>query len=190
MIRVEPQPEPEEFDERVRQPGKRALDEGRDDLPSYWRRCTDQLYDAYGGICAYLSVWISRDTEGRSVEHFAPKSKYRDLTYEWSNYRLVSTLMNSRKRDFEDVLDPFEIQNGWFELEFMVLQVRPSGAADAAIRARVQETIDRLKLNDRESRRAREEYYDEFLGGNISLDFLRRRCPFVAYEMERQGQTQ
>ena len=126
MIRVIPQPEPAEFDKLVRRPGKLALDKGRDDLPSYWRHYTDQLYDAYGGVCAYLSVWISRGTGGRSVEHFAPKSMHRALTCEWSNYRLVSTLMNSRKRDFEDVLDPFKIDNGWFELEFMALQVRPN----------------------------------------------------------------
>ncbi len=41
MIRVELRPEPTDFDERVRQPGRRALADDRDPLPAYWRRCLD-----------------------------------------------------------------------------------------------------------------------------------------------------
>ena len=52
------------------------------------------------------AYWIPPVTGGRSVEHFAPKKKHRDFAYEWDNHRLVCSVMNSRKRDFEDVLDP------------------------------------------------------------------------------------
>ncbi len=69
-------------------------------------RCLNELYSLYNGICAYACVLIPPVTGGRSVEHFAPKMKHPDYAYEWKNYRLVCSLMNSRKRDFEDVLDP------------------------------------------------------------------------------------
>ena len=52
------------------------------------------------------------------MEHFAPKKKHPDHAYIWENYRLVCTVMNSRKRDFENVLDPFEVEDGWFQIQF------------------------------------------------------------------------
>jgi uncharacterized protein (TIGR02646 family) len=190
VIRVEPQTEPNDFDDRVRQPGQRALDQGIDPLPNYWTRCLNQLYDSHGGVCAYLSIWISRATGGRSVDHFKPKNAYRELAYEWSNYRLASTQMNSRKREFEDVLDPFEVQDGWFELEFMTLQIRPNRQTDSMVQSKVQATIDRLKLNDRESLLAREEYYEAYYDdGDDRLPFhrLERGCPLIAKELMRQA---
>lgn len=58
--------------------------------------------------------------------------------------------MNARKRDFEDVLDPFEIEDGWFVLDLSMLQIKPAEHLDAAMRARVEATIERLGLNDQE----------------------------------------
>ena len=116
MIHVAPKDEPPDFDERVRQPGLKALERGDNPLPAYWRRCLDDLYRQYDRICAYACVLIPPVTRGRSVEHFAPKKKHRDHTYEWDNYRLVCSVMNSRKWEFEDVLDPFEISDEWFQM--------------------------------------------------------------------------
>jgi hypothetical protein len=189
VIRIAPQPEPDDFDERVRQPGLKALAKKPPprELPDYWTRCAEQLWQAYRGICAYLCVLIPRGTGARTVEHLAPKSKHRDLTYEWSNYRLVSALMNSRKRDFEDVLDPVAIENEWFVLELSFLQVLPKPELDKEIKGRVQATIDRLKLNDQECRQARALYYDAYLNDGIKFEYLERWSPFVALEMRRQG---
>jgi len=182
VIHVDPQPEPPGFDERVRQPGQRALAEGKEELPPLWRACLPDLYERYRGICAYLSVIIPRGTGARSVDHLAPKSKHRDRAYEWSNYRLVSALMNARKRDFEDVLDPFEIPDGWFVLELSFLQVMPSPSLDEATRSAVQATIDRLGLNDEECIAARALYYQPYVEGELSAEQLRAWSPFVARE--------
>lgn len=189
MIHVDLQPEPETFDARVRQPGLRALAEGVEELPPCWRDCLDDLRECYRGICAYLCVIIPRGTGARSVDHVAPKSRRRELAYEWSNYRFVCSLMNARKRDFEDVLDPMEIPDGWFVLELSFLQVLPSQGLDPATYERVQATIDRLRLNDDECIAAREQYYDAYLAGGIKLEWLEAWSPFVAREVVRQDRV-
>lgn len=187
MIRVALQPEPDDFDERVRQPGVSALAENPGTFPTYWSRCAEQLWSSYKGICSYVCVIIPRVTGARSVDHLFPKSKNPDLAYEWSSYRLACSLMNSRKRDFEDVLDPFEIEDGWFVLELSFLQVLPAPDLDEENRSRIQATIDRLKLNDKDCISARAMYYDAYIAGGLTFEYLEQWSPFVARELVRQG---
>lgn len=187
MIHVDPQPEPDDFDARVRQPGLAAIRNGDRPLPDLWRHCLDALMERYRHTCAYACFEIHPVSGGRSVEHWAPKSKQPELAYEWSNYRLVCRLMNSRKGVFENVLDPFTIEMGWFQLEFVGLTVIPNPDLASAERAAVQATIDRLALNDEVVSRAREADYVDYRQAEISWSYLRRRNPFVAAELERQG---
>jgi hypothetical protein len=191
VIHVEPRPEPEDFDRKVRQPGLRALKKPGN-LAPLWRECLAQLWEAYGGICAYLAVRIPSGVGARSVDHIVAKSRRPDLAYEWSNFRLVCSLMNARKGVFEDVLDPFEVEDGWFTLELSSLEVLPSPELSPSLKARVESTIDRLKLNDAECVAARAEHYDAYLEHlrepEIGLPFgqLQRWSPFVAMELIRQ----
>ena len=110
MMRVHPAPEPDAFDENVRQPGRRALDRLAaekysgskeaipvSEFPPYWRRSLDDLLAAYHRICSYLCLYIPRGTGARSVDHMVPKSTAWDQAYEWHNFRLACSLMNSRK---------------------------------------------------------------------------------------------
>ncbi|WP_437909845.1 hypothetical protein WME95_19435 [Sorangium sp. So ce327] len=187
MIHVPLRPEPARFDALVRQPGLRALAANAEPLPPTWRECLDDLRDSYRSVCAYLCVLVPRGTGARSVDHVAPKSKRRELAYEWSNYRFVCSLMNARKRDFDDVLDPMEIPDGWFVLEMSFLQVLPAEGLHDETRARVQATIERLKLNDKECIAARELYYTAYLDGGLTLQLLHEWSPFVAREVVRQG---
>ncbi|NOJ98112.1 hypothetical protein HMI51_34880 [Corallococcus coralloides] len=186
MIHVDRQPEPADFDARVRQKGIEDL-QGTDELRPHWRNCIHQLLQAYRRICAYSCLYIPPGTGAPSVDHLLPKSKRRDLAYEWSNYRLACSRMNARKNAFEDVLDPFDVQDGWFALELSTLQVIPGAGLPTSIQQRVQETIDRLDLNDEEFLGARMSWYDEYLQGAFDFDFLRRRAPFLAMELIRQG---
>ena len=189
MIHVTPKDEPPDFDQRVRQPGMRAVERGDEPLPDYWRRCLDDLHRLYEGICAYACVYIPKVTGGRSVEHFAPKRKHPQYAYEWSNYRLVCCVMNSRKRDFEDVLDPFEILDGWFHLQLTTMKVVPNDSLTPEIIKPVEDTIKRLKLNDPDCIEARSNYYEEYISREDPLPFrlLKKWSPFVAMEVERQG---
>ena len=200
MIRVVPAPEPDTFDARVRQPGLRKLEELAEEhhggskeaipsekFPDYWRRSLDDLMASYHRICAYLCLYISGGTGARSVDHMIAKSAAWDQAYEWTNYRLACSLMNSRKGVATTVLDPFDVEDGWFVLELVEFQVLPGDGLDAAVVEDVQGTIDRLRLNDDECRGAREEFAEDYWSGHVSLDYLGRHAPFVARELRRQG---
>lgn len=210
MIRVPPAPEPAGFDAQVRQPGLRALAEmvgephlpprrGRprrviaasrdeiapDQFPAFWTAMLPELLHAYGRVCAYMSFYIERVTGAASVDHMLPKSLDWREVYEWRNYRLACALMNSRKNNYRDVLDPFEVEDGWFRLELVGYQVVPDPQLPPDIRDKVQATIERLQLNDYECLKLREEYAAAFEQGDISLGHLRQRAPFLARELAR-----
>ncbi len=197
MIHVEPQPEPADFESKVRRKGlaylrrkkialNRPLPTGIEMKP-YWRDCLDDLHAKYRGICAYLSVYIERVEGGASVDHFVAKSKRPDLIYEWSNYRLACLVMNSRKRECEDVLDPFEIEDGWFRLEPVSGRIYPNPALGAPEKTAVQRTIDRLGLDGSGNREIRARRFYEYCTGGCDSDFLRRYSPFVYFEVVRNG---
>jgi len=209
MIRVTPAPEPAAFDKLVRKPGLRAIAEmvgerplrkagrrfqkvadRREDIspekfPDYWTKVLDDLMSAYDQICAYSCFRIHPVTGSRSVDHMAAKSRAHDQVYEWLNYRLACSLLNARKKDFGDVLDPFEIIDGWFQLELLGFQVLPAPELAAEIRTRVKQTIDRLGLDD--FRRSRERDAENYWARNVSLAVLTEESPFVAKELRRQG---
>jgi hypothetical protein len=109
--------------------------------------------------------------------------------YEWSNYRFVSGWINSVKQNADDqVLDPFEVQDGWFEVILPSLQLRLVEAnipADKLGRAR--ETIRRLHLeHDVRVKRQRESWYGQYQIGELTLDGLRRRAPLIARAVEKE----
>ena len=197
MIRVVPAMEPAQFDERVRQPGlasiaRLAAKAGSEDSISpsefkpYWRRALDDLLASYNRTCSYLSLYIPKAVGTPSVDHMVAKSRAWDQVYEWSNYRLACLLINARK-GVADVLDPFEIDDGWFALELVEFQVVPGRGLPANVRIRVAETIDTLRLSDSTCCGARAEYAQAYWGGEVTLSYLRQRAPFVARELERQG---
>ncbi len=154
-------------------------------FPTYWGRAVDDMMVLYNDICAYSCFRIHPVTGGRSVDHLAPKSQDWDRVYEWDNYRLASTMLNSRKNKFGDVLDPFDVQNGWFVLELVGFQVRPAKGLDQLIRTQVQNTIDRLGLDDFRSSRERDA--ENYWTGKVSFDLLMEESPFVAMELRRQN---
>jgi uncharacterized protein (TIGR02646 family) len=197
MIHVTPQPEPETFDAVVRQMGlallrKRhiTLDQplpANTSIEPYWRHCLDAMYTLYEGYCAYLAIFFERVTGGGTVDHFVAKSQRADLSYEWSNYRLACSRMNSRKREYNDVLDPFEIETGWFHVELVSGRVFPNPDLPPDRQDAVQATIDRLGLDDSGNREMRARHYQEYRQNLYTADFLKKRSPFVWAEATRQG---
>lgn len=197
MIHVTAQPEPASFDAEVRQKGlawlkkkKIALDQPlppKTRLEPYWRHCLDDMHASYNGCCAYLAVFFERVTGGGSVDHFIAKSRRADLVYEWGNYRLACSIMNSRKREYDDVLDPFEVETGWFYLELVSGRIYVNPALEPVQQAAVQATIDRLGLDDAGNRELRARHYQEYREGLYTSAFLKKRSPFVWAEANRQG---
>ncbi len=119
------------------------------------------------------------------MDHMVPKSKAWDKVYEWSNYRLACTRLNARKSNYEDVLDPFDIQDGWFHLELVGFQVVPNPDLEDPIRLSVEQTIERLGLN--EFCRERAERAEDYWARDVTLKILTAESPFVARELRRQG---
>ena len=190
MIPVQPQPEPPDFDRDVRTPGRQFIMNNPlckpNQLKNYWSRISDQLFRAYGRICAYSAVFIPPLTGGDTVEHFVPRSANRMLAYEWSNYRLVTSRLNGKKGDHQDVLDPFLIGQDWFILDFPSLIVKPNPVIDPWEQTQVTNTISRLGLNEDVCIEGRLCWLKEFCENN-DLRFLKKYSPFVAHELERQN---
>ncbi|MDM8526991.1 hypothetical protein QUF58_02160 [Anaerolineales bacterium HSG24] len=193
MISVQPQPEPEEFNKRVRTPGNRFLTEtpaptsnqwkGKD----YWRRVLPEMRRGYKGICAYSAHWIPHSTGNHSVDHFVPKVQAPQLAYEWSNFRYVATRFNSRKGT-RSILDPFTLAPNWFILDFTSLYIKPNPDLLPEQKQAVADTIACLKLNEDDDLVAeREAWVYEYRIGEMSFSYVRKRAPFIAHELERQG---
>lgn len=197
MIPVDPQPEPANFEQDVRQKGLAYLKEKgipldrplppKTAIHPYWRDCLDDLYQSYWGTCAYLAVFFERFTGGASVDHFVAKSARADLAYEWSNYRLACSTMNSRKWTYDDVLDPFEVGKDWFYVELVSGHIYANPDLTKRTRRRVDHTITRLGLDDYGNREMRAGHYQDYRAGFYTSEFLRKRSPFVWYEAQRQG---
>ncbi len=194
MIRVAQMPEPAEFDERVRKPGHTFLQrcpnptQKQWNTHSYWRGILQLLHTEYNGICGYSCHWIPYDTGADTVEHFKPKSKHPQEAYEWRNYRLVCQLLNSRKGEDEEILDPFLIQDGWFVIDFPSLIVKPASGLKDDLRERIKKTCDVLGLNDDATcLMTRQEFVMDYSLGEISFAHVQKKAPFLALQMKEQG---
>jgi hypothetical protein len=194
MIPITLKPEPANFDADVRQPGNRFI--ARCPSPtnkhwsrhSYWGRASDDLYRLYGGVCAYTGEWFSRTSTSASVDHFIPKSVSPNLAYEWSNYRLTTQKANGNKADQLGIADPFTISSGWFVLVLPSCLIVPGKGLSPSDKAMVQRTIDILKLNvDDEYVQNRCNIIIYYIKGDITLNYMWDKYPFIAHELTRQN---
>jgi len=145
------------------------------------------LYERYGGICAYSAHWIPPDCGAMTVDHFVPKSAAPHLAYEWDNYRLCTLEMNRNKGTKEGILDPFVIQPGWFKMDFPSLQVTAESSLPSATARAVTKTIKSFKLNDETCVKARYAYLQDYMGNHRDFYSLSHDAPFLAFELQRQG---
>ena len=190
MIRVCAQPEYPDFDSQVRQRGQRFLatnpspNSREFSRHNYWNAALDQLYSAYGSLCAYTTRQL---ISTGSVDHFRPKSKYPYLAYEWDNYRLARQTINARKANSENVVNPFAVEDGWFVLDLPSCLIKPGASVSREVRLAVNATINVLGLN-RDERLVQErcELLVCLADGDITLRYLERHYPFLAVEVHRQ----
>jgi hypothetical protein len=191
LIPVALQPEPAGFHANVRVPGQRFL--ATHPHPSnkdfkgntYWKWAANELHAAYRGICAYTCFY---HVPSGTIDHFLPKSAHPNLAYEWNNFRLASHRANSYKGQSMDVLDPFIIQPNWFALDVPSCLMIPGAGLGEPITSQVQRTIDVLHLNSDDTFvQERCDVMLAYANGDVSLDFLHRRFPFLAAEIVRQG---
>lgn len=148
----------------------------------------DDMMDLYGQQCAYLATHIEKATGSPTVDHFIPTSKDWRLVYEWSNYRLSAACVNTAKGVLE-VVDPFVVQAGWFELDLATFHVQRGRGAPNAQHTKIDNTLPLLNLRD--CWQQRREYVMRYQLGpgkqGIDLAYLEHRAPFIASELRRQG---
>jgi hypothetical protein len=161
------------------------------DLPNFWTEALPHLCKSYRRICSYLGLRIHPGTGAAEVDHFKPKEKYQHLAYSWENFRLSCKLANTFKNNFEDVIDPFKVEDDWFGLNILtghvIILVTDKGLCNI-----LEDTIKRLRLNEEPTFvELRLEYINDYLGvpgrPHITFEKLERDAPFVAREIERQG---
>ncbi|UUO13625.1 HNH endonuclease [Dolichospermum heterosporum] len=194
MIPIKPQPEPDDFDKKVRQPGLAFLSrfpnpsnkDYENNKATYWRESLSDLYDAYNHICAYSAQWISFDTGSPTVDHFIPKSKEHKSAYEWDNFRLACSKMNSKKHTYLDVIDPFALPADSFIINFPSMLIKPNNNLLEPLKGRVISTIARLKLNEENRPQRRFKLLKEYYTQDYPFKHLKKIAPFIAYELERQ----
>lgn len=203
MIPVVRQPAPACFAQKVTEKANTFLKKitfpGVREIRSrhYWRNVLPELHKSYKKVCAYSALWCPLDMA--VVDHFIPIKELIHinpaLAYDWGNFRLASRSMNNEKYTFRDVLDPFLIKYGWFAMDFPSLMVKSGDNLSPDVREKVEATIRRLKLNEKEKyieyRREFLEDYCKLCGNSDNIkpawEHLEEKAPFVAYELKRQG---
>jgi hypothetical protein len=117
-----------------------------------------------------------------TIDHYLSKKNRPDLTYEWSNYRYCTRQVNSLKGNYDDrVLDPFEVQDDWFEIQIPSLQMLLTDKVPPDQREKAEFTLRQLQLQDSEwiiDHRA--DYYDDYCDGKITLELIDRDAPLLA----------
>jgi hypothetical protein len=183
MIHFAPAPEPPTFDERYRKRGEAWLREHPNaDRPcDYWTQFKPDLAAAFNELCAYTVVHEPVGT----VDHFISWDN-GGPAYEWSNFRYSAQWVNSSKKTADAaVLDPFEVQDGWFEVLLPSLQLRLTDRVPPSHRAKAEYTLERLHLvRGPNVIRTRESWFAQFRSAELNLAGLRRRAPLLARAVE------
>lgn len=147
-------------------------------FPALWQKYQPQLAAGFHDRCGW---WGMRIADG-AVDHFLSKKFHRDLAYDWNNYRYIASIVNSYKGTHDDkVLDPFEIQPGWFEVQLPSMLLKRTDLVPLALREKADFTLKQLRLvNGYKVRRNRRRWYEDHKDRGLPLANLADYAPLVA----------
>lgn len=187
MIRFERVREPAEFDRQARVPGNAWLAANPDKKrpKDYWTPFKGDLGLGFRNLCAYSAMYEPVGT----VDHFISYNEDRSRAYEWENYRYCAAWINSSKLNEPagNLLDPHEIEDGWFELLLPSLQLRVSDAVPDEFRKRAEYVLIRLHLrNDERVMRQRRVWYEMYQRGELTQEGLEMMAPQISAAIGRQ----
>lgn len=151
----------------------------------YWSPFKPNLAAAFGSLCGYSAMFEPVGT----VDHFVSWNEDRNRAYDWSNYRYAAAWINSSKRSVTSIqiLDPFDVGDGWFEVLLPSLQLVVAQKAPASVRARAEFVLTRLHLGDDERViRQRREWYRMYVDGELTLEGLAKKAPLIAAAVRRK----
>ena len=189
MIKVILAPEPSSFNDKVRIPGTLFLKSrsNKKELGAFWQKALIDVNKAYKSLCAYTGSRIHCD---QTIDHFLPKSLYPEHAYEWKNYRLCHARINQYKNNSIEILDPFEVEDGWFQLDFPSCLIFANPDLHVDIRNKINRTIDKLHLNKNESMiDFRLNIVLSYINNDLTIEYLDQYYPFVSKEIKRQKLT-
>ena len=189
MIRFERVSAPQGFHERVWKRGNEWLrDTASGRPPAYWTEFLAELADAFQSLCAYSAMYV----EDGTVDHFISICEDRSKAYDWTNYRYAAGSVNSRKRSVHSsmLIDPFDVQEEWFEVLLPSLELVVTDKMPVELRARAQFMLERLQLG-RGGRvmRRRAEWMRMYVEGELTLDGLAKKAPLLAAAIRKQQGT-
>ena len=124
-----------------------------------------------------------------TVDHFMSVHEDRSKAYEWDNYRYCAGWINASKQKAPSatLVDPFEIEDEWFELLLPSLQLRVSESIPEEFRERAEHSLTRLHLRDDERvMRQRQEWHRMYQAGELTLEGLAKRAPLIATAIEKR----
>lgn len=187
MIRVRPAKIPDRFGEDCKRAGDAwlAANPNAPRPKPLWRAFVRDLAQAFDERCGYSAILIQNGT----VDHFQSWKHNRALAYEWSNYRYADGRINAKKQTADGaVLDPFEVEDDWFEILLPSLQLRMTDRVPEHLRERAAYTLTRLGLDHDEriiTYRAR--WYCMYHCDGLPLSSLERSAPLLARAIRRDG---
>ena len=185
MIHFDTVPKPQDFEKLVEQPGAKWLEENRAGRPKeLWSAFKPELADGFNNLCAYTAMYEPVGT----VDHFVSCNEDRNRAYDWSNYRYSAAWVNSSKSNLNSgqILDPFRVENGWFEVLLPSLQLVVCDDIPPEYWDRAEFILTRLHLgHDERVIRQRREWYRMYQDGELSLVGLKRKAPLIAAAIEK-----
>ena len=180
MIHFVRVPEPQAFRDQAAVPGMRWLTEHPEGRPPpLWRDFREHLADGFRNLCAYSAMYEPVGT----VDHWVSIHEDRSRAYDWTNYRFASSWMNACKSGAmsSELLDPFVVRDGWFEILLPSLQLVVTQAVPEESRGRAEHVLNRLRLRDDERLlRQRREWHRMYQDGELSLEGLAGKAPLIA----------
>lgn len=184
MIPVAPVPEPPDFAERAARPGAAWLAEnpGAPRPRDYWSPFRAVLAEGFGHRCGFTAMHLPEGT----VDHLKSYRTHPELAYAWSNYRYVAHWINAAKKTAE-VLDPYEVGEGWFEVLLPSLQLVMTDKVPPERRELAVRTLKALPIaHDERVMRQRRAWYRMYQEGKLNLAGLREVAPLIAAAVEKQ----
>ena len=152
----------------------------------FWSRFKPALAEGFRGLCAYSAMYLSHGT----VDHFVSWRENRSKAYAWDNYRYCADWINSSKKSerSSNLMDPFTVQDGWFEVILPSLQLKVTNSVPGTLREMAEYTIKRLHLeHDERVMRQRREWYRMYQCDELTLDGLEKKAPLIAAAVKKAG---
>lgn len=146
---------------------------------------------AFRNLCAYSAV----ETFTGVVDHYRSCKNARHLAYEWGNYRYCLDKINKLKAVHDErILDPFEVQDDWFEILLPSMQLVLTDRVPPEQRDRAEFTLRQLQLRGgREDEwivQLRQSWYQRYLNNRVGLEDLDELAPLIARAIRKQKAAQ